>query len=172
MNNVILIGMPSSGKSTLGVLLAKMLGYDFLDTDLVIQKRTGKRLQQILDEEGREAFLAAEEEALLSVRVRRTVIATGGSAVYSAAGMHHLKKDGVAVYLKVPFRLIRRRLSNLATRGVVLAPGQTLEMLFRERSALYEKYADLIFEESADGKEHSLSENAVRLVALLEEQKP
>lgn len=170
MNNVILIGMPSSGKSTLGVLLAKMLGYDFLDTDLLIQRRTGKKLQQLLDEDGREAFLAAEEETLLSVRARRTVIATGGSAVYSAAGMAHLKKEGKTVYLKLPFRLIRRRLSNLSTRGVVLAPGQTLEMLFRERCALYEKYADLVFEESADGKEHPLPENAMRLVSLLAEQ--
>lgn len=166
--NIILIGMPSSGKSTLGVLLAKQLGYDFIDTDLVIQKRSGKRLQQLLDEDGHDAFLRAEEEALLAVRAKRAVIATGGSAVYSACGMAHLKEEGKVVYLKLPFRIIRRRLSNLSTRGVVLAPGQTLEQLYLERCGLYERYADITFDQAPEGKELSQGENAARLAALFE----
>ena len=143
MKDITLIGMPGSGKSTIGVLLAKALGMDFLDADLVIQKREGALLQEILDKRGFDAFKKAEEEALLSIHCGNTVIATGGSAVYSAPGMKHLKEQGVAAYLELTLPEIRSRLFNLATRGIAFPPGKTLEDIYRERAPLYEKYADI-----------------------------
>ncbi len=140
--NVILIGMPGAGKSTVGVLLAKALSRDFIDTDLVIQARAGRRLQEILDSEGLEAFRAIEESAVLSLAPRGCVVATGGSVVYSEAAMRHLKRRGVAVYLALPVEALRARLANLATRGVAMAPGLTLESLFEEREPLYRRHAD------------------------------
>lgn len=143
MENVILIGMPGSGKSTVGVLLAKDLGFGFLDTDLVIQQQQGLLLQDILDRQGVDYFLSAEETAIRTVRCRRTVIAPGGSAVCRPGAMDHLKALGPVVYLRVPMDELRRRLQNLATRGIAMEPGQTLDDVLVQRTPLYQRYADL-----------------------------
>ena len=142
MNNIVLIGMPGAGKSTTGVILAKVLGAHFVDTDLLIQGRTGKRLQEILDTEGPGAFLAAEEAAILSLHCTNTVIATGGSVVLSEKAMAHLKKTGEIVYLELTFAAMKRRLANITTRGIVLLPGQGLRAMFDQRAPLYATYAD------------------------------
>lgn len=143
MDNVILIGMPGSGKSTVGVLLAKTMGFDFLDADLLIQKREGLLLQEILDKRGLEAFLSAEEAAIRSINCRRTVIAPGGSAVCRVGGMKHLKNLGPLIYLRVPMRELVRRVTNLSSRGIAMEPGQTLADVMAIREPLYERYADL-----------------------------
>ena len=123
--NIVLIGMPGAGKSTVGVVLAKTLGMWFVDTDLLIQERAGRMLQEILNEDGPDAFRRIEEEAILSLRPRRAVIATGGSVVYSGDAMAHLKAGGVIVYLEVPYAEMEARLKNITTRGIVLLPGQS-----------------------------------------------
>lgn len=143
MNNIILIGMPSCGKSTLGRLLSKELGYAFLDTDDVIIRRNGCPLRDILDREGLDGFKRREEEAVCSVKAERTVIATGGSVVYSPTGMAHLKALGRTVYLQLSFPELERRLGDLHERGVAIAPGSTLLDLYHERVPLYEQYADI-----------------------------
>ena len=144
MKNVVLIGMPGSGKSTVGVLLAKALGYDFLDIDLVIQRQENALLQEILDKRGVEAFLDAEERAVCSVSCERYVIAPGGSAVCREKGALHLKTLGPVVYLKVPLEELDQRIRNLSTRGIAMQPGQTLADVMAYRAPLYEKYADII----------------------------
>lgn len=136
--------MPGSGKSTVGVLLAKALGYSFLDVDLVIQRREGALLQQILDRRGTQAFLDAEEEAVCSVDCRRTVIAPGGSAVCRERGARHLKSLGPVVYLRVPLEELHQRIQNLDSRGIAMEPGQTLDDVMALRAPLYERYADLV----------------------------
>ena len=141
--NIILIGMPGCGKSTVGVVLAKVTGMKFCDADLVIQQRTKKKLQDIINEEGLDAFLRNEEEALLSLCEDNTVIATGGSAIYSARAMAHLKKNGKAVYLHVSERCMEKRLKNFSRRGVAIADGMTLADLYNERTPLYEAFADV-----------------------------
>ena len=143
MKNIILTGMPSCGKSTLGRMLAKDLGYAFLDTDDVIIQRNGCPLKDILDNEGLDGFIRREEEAVCSVTAERTVIATGGSVVYSPKAMEHLKSMGRVVYLCLDYNEVERRLGDLHERGVAIAPGKTLRDLFNERTPLYEKYADL-----------------------------
>ena len=143
MDNIILIGMPGSGKSTVGVLLANALGYGFLDTDLVIQQREGLLLQDILDQFGVKHFLQVEEEAIRTVDCRRTVIAPGGSAVCREGTMAHLKELGPVVYLRVPMEELTSRIQNLATRGIAMEPGQTLADVLAQRAPLYERYADL-----------------------------
>lgn len=145
-NNIVLIGMPGAGKSTVGVVLAKKLGFAFLDSDLLIQSREGKLLHEIIEERGVEGFWTVEEEANMSIDTRRTVIATGGSVIYGGRAMEHLRETGVIVYLKLSCAGIARRLGDLNERGVTLREGQTLEMLYEERTPLYEKYADLIIE--------------------------
>ncbi len=147
--NIILIGMPGCGKSTVGVVLAKVLGMHFCDTDIVIQQREGRRLQEIIDSEGNEAFLACEEAALLSVSPENTVIATGGSAVYSEAAMAHLRENGTVVYLQVSEPEIERRLADFGGRGVAIGEGMTVADLYNERAVLYAKYADITI--PADG---------------------
>lgn len=154
--NLILIGMPAVGKSTVGVILAKILGYSFLDSDLVIQERRGKLLHRIIEEEGIEGFLRIENEINRSLEVQRTVIATGGSAVYGKEAMEHFREIGTVIYLKEEFKILKKRLSDIRDRGVVLREGQTLEQLFLERSVLYEKYADLIIEEKSRGPEAAI----------------
>ena len=144
MKNVVLIGMPGSGKSTVGVLLAKALGYDFLDVDLVIQKREHALLQEILDQRGLDAFLQAEEDAVCSIACQNTVVAPGGSAVEKAA--EHLKSLGPVVYLKVPLEELSGRIQNLSTRGIAMQPGQTLADVMAYRAPLYDKYADLVID--------------------------
>ena len=143
MNCFVLIGMPSCGKSTLGRLLAKELNYDFIDTDEVIIRRNGCPLRDILDARGVDGFVEVEEEAICSVTAENTVIATGGSAVYSEKAMAHLKSMGKIVYLCLTFEEMDRRLGDLHARGVAIAPGATLMDLYKERVPLYEKYADI-----------------------------
>lgn len=150
MDNIILIGMPGSGKSTVGVLLAKTLGYGFIDTDLTIQQREGALLQEILDKRGLEAFLDAEEAAICSVTCTGTVIAPGGSAVCREGAIGHLKQLGTVVYLRVSLEELKGRLNNMSTRGIALSPGQTLADLYNYRAPLYDKYADITVE--ADGQ--------------------
>ena len=147
-NNITLIGMPASGKSTVGVILAKILGLSFVDTDLVIQQREGALLCDIISERGLEGFLKAEESAVLSISPSNTVIATGGSVVYSEAGMEYLKSLGKVVYLKVEKEDLFKRLHNIKQRGVVLSPGETLDKMYATRSVLYEKYADIVIDET------------------------
>ena len=146
-DNIVLIGMPASGKSTAGVILAKVLGKKFIDTDLVIQEREKALLSEIIKDKGVAGFMKTEEEAILSVDVKNTVIATGGSAVYGEKAMEHLKENGTVVYLKVEKDELFKRLTNIKERGVVLREGETIEDMFDSRSVIYEKYADIIIEE-------------------------
>ena len=148
--NLILIGMPASGKSTVGVILAKVIGFDFIDTDLLIQRAEKKRLPQIIKERGVDGFLEVENRVNASVEADHCVIATGGSAVYGEEAMRHFKKIGHIMYLKVDFDTLRKRLRNIKERGVALKEGQTLRDLYDERVALYEKYADTVIEEEGD----------------------
>lgn len=142
-DNIILIGMPGSGKSTLGVLLARALNYRFLDTDLLIQEREGKLLCEIIEERGRDGFLAVEGEVNAGICAGRTVIAPGGSAIYHAGAMEHFKEIGIVVYLHVPLEELGKRLGDLRRRGVILKEGQSLQTLYEERSVYYERYADI-----------------------------
>jgi len=142
-SNIILIGMPGAGKSTVGVVLAKTLGMQFIDTDILIQERTGRMLQEILDEDGPDAFKRIEEETIRSLQPRRAVIATGGSVVYSKDAMAHLKSGGVVVYLEITYGEMEKRIKNITTRGILLLPGQSLRGMYDERVLLYERYADL-----------------------------
>lgn len=141
--NIILIGMPGVGKSTVGVVLAKKLGYSFVDADLVIQSWEGKLLHEIIEERGVEGFWMLEEAVGESMDVRRTVIATGGSAVYGENAMAHYRQIGTVVYLSLPLEGIRERLGDLTERGVTLRDGQDLDGLYVERQPLYERYADV-----------------------------
>lgn len=143
MRNITLIGMPGSGKSTVGVLLAKFLGYGFLDVDLVIQQQEGALLQEILDTRGVDAFLDAEEKAVLGLDCVDHVIAPGGSAVCREKAALHLKSLGPVVYLQVSLDELNHRIQNLSTRGIAMKPGQTLADVMAFRAPLYEKYADL-----------------------------
>ena len=149
-NNVVFIGMPGAGKSTVGVVLAKMLGYRFVDSDLVIQEKTGKLLYQLLDTCGLERFRAIENEVNAGITADHAVIATGGSAVYGREAMEHFREIAVVVYLKLSCGEIRERLGDLHERGVTMEPGQTLESLYQERCPLYEQYADVTVD--CDGK--------------------
>ena len=142
MSNITLIGMPGSGKSTVGVLLAKTLGRGFLDTDLVIQQQENALLQDILDRRGVTYFLDAEERAVRSVRCDHCVIAPGGSVVCREGGINHLKSMGPVIYLRVPLEELKSRIHNLDSRGIALEPGQTLEDILTLRAPLYEQYAD------------------------------
>ncbi len=141
--NVILIGMPGSGKSTVGVILAKLLACDFVDTDLLIQQADGRPLQRIVDEDGYLALRAIEERVICALECHDTVIATGGSAPYSEQAMHHLGGGGTIVFLDVDLEMITRRIGDYATRGLAKRPEQTLADLFVERRELYTRYADL-----------------------------
>lgn len=145
-DNIILIGMPGAGKSTVGVVLAKKLGYAFVDSDLVIQSREGRLLHEIISEQGVEGFWAVEDEVNASIDAHRTVIATGGSAVYGNRAMEHFKQIGTVVYLKLDCDAIAERLGDLSERGVTLREGQGLYDLYAERVPLYEKYADFTIE--------------------------
>ncbi len=163
-NNLIFIGMPSSGKSTLGRLLAAELDRPFLDTDDVIRQLNGCELHEIMDRDGLDGFLQREVEAICTVDVDNTVIATGGSAVYSPAGMEHLKKIGKVIYVAISYETLKKRVGDPHLRGVVLAPGKTLRDLYEERVPLYEKYADLTLVQ-ADGE--TTRESVSRLLSLI-----
>ncbi len=151
MKNVILIGMPGSGKSTVGVVLAKKLGYRFIDSDLVIQEKYGKLLYQLIEERGEAGFLMLENEINASITAEGAVIATGGSAVYGKEAMRHFREIGQIVYLKLPFEELEQRLGDLHERGVGLKKGYTLRDLYEERIPLYEKYADITI--ACEGKD-------------------
>lgn len=161
--NLTLIGMPGAGKSTLGVLLAKATARDFVDTDVVLQARAGRTLQEILDCDGAAAFRSQEETALLSLHCDNTVVATGGSAVYSAAAMHHLRRSGATIYIELPLADLQQRLANLPTRGVVGLSGDGLAALLAERDPLYRRHADLIVQTHGLGHEAAVA----RIVAAV-----
>jgi shikimate kinase len=147
--NILLIGMPGAGKSTLGVILAKTLGYKFLDTDILFCEMNGTTLQHFIDGHGIDAFLKAEEAVALSVDCKRTVIATGGSMVLSDQAMQHLKDGALTIFLNISLDEMKKRLSNIKTRGIVLSPGETIDELFRQRLPLYTKYADTLVPKDA-----------------------
>ena len=151
MKSIILIGMPAVGKSTVGVVVAKRLGYEFIDTDLLIQKQENRLLKEIIEDEGIDGFLKIENQVNCDVQAERAVISPGGSVVYCQEAMEHYKKIGVVVYLRASFETINNRICNAKNRGVVLKEGQTLEMLYEERVKLFEKYADITIDE--EGKE-------------------
>ena len=157
-NNIVLIGMPGVGKSTVGVILAKVLGYQFIDADLVIQKEEGKLLKDIIAEVGPEGFIEVENRINASIEAENSIIATGGSAVYGAEAMAHLKEIGTVVYLRLPYSEIAKRLSDIKGRGVVLRDGQTLRDLYDERTVLYEKYAEVIIDENGLNVEETIDE--------------
>lgn len=145
--NIILIGMPTSGKSTVGVVLAKIMGMDFLDTDLLIQRETEKRLREIIDAQGTEGFLRIEESVCASLCADNTVIATGGSVVFSTEAMENLRKNGTTVYLKIPLAELKKRLQDAKARGVILRDGESIDELYAEREALYSAFADVVVSE-------------------------
>ena len=168
-NNIILIGMPGAGKSTLGVLLARAMNYRFMDTDLLIQEREGKLLCEIIAEEGMQRFLEIEGEVNAGIETERTVIAPGGSAIYSEKAMEHFSRIGVIVYLHVPVTELQKRLGDLKRRGVVLKEGQTLEMLYEERRIYYERYAKVTVDVSGKEIGEILGEMVEKLKAEMAE---
>ena len=165
--NIVLIGMPGVGKSSVGVVLAKTLGMDFTDTDLVIMQRTGKKLRELIAERGREGFLALENDVIASLSLRNTVIATGGSAVFGGRAMARLREDGIVVYLAIGVPDLAKRLGDLDARGVVRAPGQSLGDIYAERAPLYERYADLTILEA--GAELRLGDTITRTERAVEQ---
>ena len=161
--NIVLIGMPGVGKSTVGVILAKILGYKFVDTDLVIQEKEGKLLKDIIAEKGIDGFISTENRILSGFRTSSAVIATGGSAVYGEAAMKNLSKNGIIVYLKLDYKKLRYRLGNIKNRGVVIREGQSLSGLYKERIPLYEKYSDIIIDENGCNVEKTVSKAIAEL---------
>lgn len=155
-DNIILIGMPGVGKSTAGVILAKILGYHFMDSDLVIQQEEQKLLHEIITERGVDGFIDVENRVNASLQAKRCVIATGGSVVYGAEAMEHLRELGTVVYLQLPLDILNKRLADIQSRGVVLRTGQNLEDLYEERIPLYEKYADIVVPEAGKSIEDTV----------------
>lgn len=156
MKNVIFIGMPASGKSTIGVVVAKHLGYDFIDSDLLIQKQEKRLLKEIIADVGNEGFLAIENQVNCDIKAERAVISPGGSIVYCQEAMEHFKEIGTIIYLKVSFETINERISSAKNRGVVLKEGQTLKDLYEERTCLFEKYADCTISEEGLSLEETI----------------
>lgn len=146
--NITLVGMPASGKSTVGVLLAKRLGYEFVDSDLLIQKQEKRLLKEIIAEDGMEAFMRIENRVNSEINTEHALIAPGGSVIYYPEAMEHLSSIGMVVYLKLSYEDLEKRLGNLVDRGVVLKDGMTLRDLYNERVSLYEKYADITVDET------------------------
>lgn len=143
MKNIILIGMSGAGKSTIGLLLAKTLGYRFVDIDLLIQEKEQTLLQNIINLKGNSYFMEVEENTILDMKESKSIISTGGSVIYSEAGMKHLKSLGTIIYLNVPCDVIRRRLGDITTRGIVMGKHNDFTSLYNERADLYEKYSDI-----------------------------
>lgn len=170
MGNVILIGMPGSGKSTAGVLLAKALGFHFVDTDLKLQQREGALLQDILGARGVQAFLDLEQEIICSVQCNNTVISPGGSCVCRERAMAHLQSLGRLIYLSLPLEELEARLQNISTRGIAMEPGQTLGDLYARRAPLYRRWADLTVDCAGQALEETVAAvlRACRSLANLE----
>lgn len=164
MKNIILIGMPGAGKSTVGVVLAKKLGYSFVDSDLLIQEREHMVLHEIIEKYGLDTFNQIENEVNASIETKNTVIATGGSAIYGTKAMEHFKSIGTVIYLKLPYEELKQRLGDLNQRGVSIRQGQTLKELYEERIPLYEKYADIVL----DCNNYSIREIVTKISETLE----
>lgn len=165
-NNIVLIGMPGAGKSTVGVLLAKAMKMPFIDTDLLIQKQENCYLQELIDTHGIEGFIKIEEKVILGLDTQNSVIATGGSVVYSKAAVEHLKTIGIIVFLNTKMYQLERRLKNAQSRGIAMKSGQTLSSLYYERMPLYKKYADIEIDCSRKHIETIVSEIKNKLPAL------
>ena len=157
MKNIVLIGMPASGKSTVGVILAKTLGIGFVDTDLVIQQRENALLQDIINEKGLQCFLDKERDAILSLECENCVVATGGSVVFRDEAMQKLKRNSVIVFIDVPLKNVKARLKNIKTRGVAAPKNQTIDDIFFERLPLYKKYADITVDTADLSPEETVS---------------
>ncbi|MEE4240069.1 MAG: shikimate kinase [Desulfopila sp.] len=157
-SNIILIGMPGSGKSTVGIILAKLTGKSFLDTDVLIQTIQGRTLQQIVDTEGHMSLRRIEEQVLLSLDISNHVISTGGSAPYSPAAMNHLQKDGIIIFLHADLNTLRKRITNFDTRGLAKRPDQSFADLFAERMTLYRHYSEIMIESSGHSQEEVCEE--------------
>jgi shikimate kinase len=165
VRNIILIGLPGAGKSTIGVILAKIMGMNFIDTDILMQENTGRLLQEIIDKEGAAAFLEIEEKTICSLHATHTVIATGGSVVFSEKAMAHLKTGGIVIYLEISYGEMLHRLKDITTRGIVLNAGQSLREMHDQRIPLYEKYAEIrvdcsdeLFERTVENIVHEIQE--------------
>ncbi|MCQ2458744.1 MAG: shikimate kinase [Ruminococcus sp.] len=156
-NNIVLIGMPGVGKSTVGVILAKILGYRFVDTDIVIQENENKLLKDIISEKGIDGFIGTENKVVKKLKADKSVIATGGSVVYGEEAMKHLCEIGTVIYLKLDYNKLKYRLGNIKNRGVVIRKGQKLSDLYSERCPLYEKYADIIIDENGKNIEKTVN---------------
>lgn len=154
MKNIVLIGMPGAGKSTIGVILAKVIGYSFVDSDLLIQEQEKCLLKDIITKEGLDGFIAIENQVNKDIKIENSVIATGGSVVYGTEAMEHLREIGIVVYIKLNYETIESRLGNIKQRGVVFKEGQNLRSLYDERTPLYEKYAHVI----VDAEGHNVEE--------------
>ena len=163
MKNIVLIGMPACGKSTLGVVLAKTLGRGFIDTDLIIQQQQKRLLQDIINNGGLEKFLDCERDAIMSVVCENCVIATGGSVVFRDESMKHLKQNGVIVFIDTPVELLEKRLSNITTRGIAADKGETVTEIYGERLPLYKKYADI----TLDASDGNIEQSVERLIEML-----
>ena len=166
MKNITLIGMPGSGKSTVGVLLAKSLGFGFVDTGLLIQRKGGELLQQVLDRLGTEAFLDLEADVIAGVNCEKSVIAPGGSVVCREKGIRRLKEISTVVYLNIPCPVLEQRIQNMGSRGIAFQPGETLEDVYRYRAPLYERYADLVVNGDRDSLEATLAAVLQALIGL------
>ncbi len=164
MKNVILIGMPGCGKSTIGVVLAKSLGFGFTDTDLIICEKKGQKLQDLIDNQGIDKFLETEEEVGRELNCKNTVVATGGSMVMNPKAMENLKSLGTVVYIDVPLEVLKKRINNMKTRGIVFEKGETLNDIFEKRSPLYKKYSDITV---AVFKNDSLEHTVAKIVNKL-----
>jgi len=162
-SNLILTGMPGAGKSTVGVILAKRLGFSFVDTDLLIQMRTGKLLQETIDCEGTAAFRQLEEQVLLEFNACNAVVATGGSAIYSEKAMRHLAAIGTIIFLDVPLNELKQRLHDMESRGLVIDPGTGLAELYAERLPRYRRWAEVTIDEGGKNLEEVVEEICIRV---------
>ncbi|MDE5782259.1 MAG: shikimate kinase [Lachnospiraceae bacterium] len=155
-NNIVLIGMPGVGKSTIGVILAKIMGYKFIDSDIIIQEQEGRLLKDIIADEGIDGFLEIENNVNMNLNVKNAVIATGGSAVYGSQAMKHYKETSTIIYLKLDYEAVDLRLGDIRRRGVVLRDGQTLEDIYIERTLMYDEYSDIVIDETGLNLENTL----------------